>query len=77
MGCTVCQPPAVNPKLRPSCNPPGSGPQRVVIIGGGFGGLYAAIRLTSLFWPKGTKPQVRRCVSGKRVIHCQSASLYS
>ncbi len=33
--------------------------QRVLVVGGGFGGLYAAIRLTSLFWPRGKRPQVR------------------
>ena len=36
----------------------GGDAQRVVIVGGGFGGLYAAIRLTSLFWPKNKRPQV-------------------
>mmetsp|Transcript_12216 Transcript_12216/g.26290 ORF Transcript_12216/g.26290 Transcript_12216/m.26290 type:complete len:577 (-) Transcript_12216:557-2287(-) len=36
----------------------GNDPQRVVIMGGGFGGLYTAIRLSSLFWPKGKKPQI-------------------
>lgn len=35
-----------------------SGPARVLIVGGGFGGLYAAIRLNSLFWPKSTTPQI-------------------
>ncbi len=48
---------------------------RVVILGGGFGGLYTAVRLTSLMWPKGKMPQVRapaarqsallRCSGGK------------
>ncbi|GAX74202.1 hypothetical protein CEUSTIGMA_g1651.t1 [Chlamydomonas eustigma] len=33
-------------------------PNKIVIVGGGFGGLYAAIRLTSLFWPKGKLPQI-------------------
>ena len=36
----------------------GGDAQRVVIVGGGFGGLYAAIRLTSLFWPTNKRPQV-------------------
>ncbi|GIL55110.1 hypothetical protein Vafri_10725 [Volvox africanus] len=31
---------------------------RVVVLGGGFGGLYAAIRLDQLMWPRGRKPQV-------------------
>ncbi|KAK9823219.1 hypothetical protein WJX72_001145 [[Myrmecia] bisecta] len=34
-----------------------SGP-RVCILGGGFGGLYTAVRLEALLWPRGTKPQV-------------------
>lgn len=28
------------------------------ILGGGFGGLYTALRLESLDWPEGKKPQV-------------------
>ncbi len=31
---------------------------RVCILGGGFGGLYTALRLDSLLWPQGSKPQV-------------------
>ena len=31
---------------------------RVCILGGGFGGLYTAIKLESFLWPRGTKPQV-------------------
>ncbi|PNH02342.1 NADH dehydrogenase C1, chloroplastic/mitochondrial, partial [Tetrabaena socialis] len=31
---------------------------RVVVLGGGFGGLYAAVRLEQLMWPRGMKPQV-------------------
>ncbi|XP_078157361.1 NAD(P)H dehydrogenase C1 isoform X2 [Carex rostrata] len=31
---------------------------RVCILGGGFGGLYTALRLESLFWPDDRKPQV-------------------
>jgi hypothetical protein len=30
----------------------------VCILGGGFGGLYTAIKLELLMWPKGKKPQV-------------------
>lgn len=37
--------------------PIGDGP-RVCILGGGFGGLYTAVKLESLFWPRGTKPRV-------------------
>jgi hypothetical protein len=35
-----------------------SGAPRVVIVGGGFGGLYTAVRLGSLFWPQGRQPEV-------------------
>lgn len=31
---------------------------RVCILGGGFGGLYTALRLESLEWPDDKKPQV-------------------
>ncbi|KAM0918167.1 hypothetical protein ACQ4PT_008804 [Festuca glaucescens] len=31
---------------------------RVCILGGGFGGLYTALRLESLVWPDNKKPQV-------------------
>lgn len=31
---------------------------RVCILGGGFGGLYAAVRLESLLWPRDTKPEI-------------------
>ncbi|KAG1677080.1 hypothetical protein FOA52_001250 [Chlamydomonas sp. UWO 241] len=43
-----------------------TGAQRVVVIGGGFGGLYAAIRLSSLFWPKGKTPQITVVDKGDR-----------
>ena len=29
---------------------------RVCILGGGFGGLYTAVKLEGLMWPRGTKP---------------------
>lgn len=29
------------------------------ILGGGFGGLYTALRLESLVWPRDKKPQVK------------------
>ncbi|KAJ9558734.1 hypothetical protein OSB04_013348 [Centaurea solstitialis] len=36
---------------------------RVCILGGGFGGLYTALRLNSLTWPDDKKPQCRsRCM---------------
>ncbi|KAH7284810.1 hypothetical protein KP509_34G071400 [Ceratopteris richardii] len=31
---------------------------RICILGGGFGGLYTALRLESLVWPADKKPQV-------------------
>jgi demethylphylloquinone reductase len=31
---------------------------RVCILGGGFGGLYTAVKLESLLWPRGLKPHV-------------------
>ncbi|KAL6588225.1 hypothetical protein OROMI_001203 [Orobanche minor] len=31
---------------------------RICILGGGFGGLYTALRLESLDWPDGKRPQV-------------------
>lgn len=31
---------------------------RVCILGGGFGGLYTAVKLEGLMWPRGTKPRV-------------------
>jgi demethylphylloquinone reductase len=30
--------------------------QRICILGGGFGGLYTAVRLEGLMWPQGTRP---------------------
>jgi len=33
-------------------------PQRICILGGGFGGLYAALRLDQLPWLPGTKPEI-------------------
>lgn len=29
------------------------------ILGGGFGGLYTALRLDSLVWPNDKRPQVK------------------
>lgn len=33
-------------------------PSKICILGGGFGGLYTAIRLEGLMWPEGKKPTV-------------------
>lgn len=35
-----------------------SGAPRICILGGGFGGLYTAVRLQNLLWPQGKKPLV-------------------
>lgn len=35
----------------------GDGRPRVCILGGGFGGLYTAIKLELLMWPRGKKPK--------------------
>jgi len=43
----------------------GSGP-RVCILGGGFGGLYTAVKLEGLMWPRGKKPQVTLVDQGER-----------
>lgn len=40
----------------------GSKVPRVVVLGGGFGGLYTAVRLASLFWPQDKRPQVAKTV---------------
>ncbi len=36
----------------------GGQPPRICVVGGGFGGLYTAIKLEQLMWPKGSKPRV-------------------
>lgn len=41
---------------------------RVCILGGGFGGLYTALRLESLVWPDDRKPQVK-CFTAILGIH--------
>lgn len=48
--------------------PPGSGSPRVCILGGGFGGLYTAVKLESLIWPKGKKPKVTLIDQGERFV---------
>lgn len=44
------------------------GRPRVCILGGGFGGLYAAVRLESLFWPEGCRPVVTLIDQNDRFI---------
>ncbi|KAI4326157.1 hypothetical protein MLD38_031498 [Melastoma candidum] len=41
---------------------------RVCILGGGFGGLYTALRLESLEWPDGKKPQVLLVDQSERFV---------
>ncbi len=38
------------------------------ILGGGFGGLYTALRLESLLWPQGLKPQVTLIDRSERFV---------
>ena len=33
-------------------------PTRICILGGGFGGLYTALRLSQLPWEKASKPEI-------------------
>ncbi|GJZ57957.1 alternative NAD(P)H-ubiquinone oxidoreductase C1, chloroplastic/mitochondrial [Tanacetum coccineum] len=44
--------------VKPSYSWPDNKRPRVCILGGGFGGLYTALRLDSLTWPDDKKPQV-------------------
>ncbi len=37
-------------------------------MGGGFGGLYTAVRLESLLWPQGSKPQVTLIDQSERFV---------
>ncbi|XP_031248698.1 alternative NAD(P)H-ubiquinone oxidoreductase C1, chloroplastic/mitochondrial-like [Pistacia vera] len=41
---------------------------RVCILGGGFGGLYTALRLESLVWPDGKKPQILLVDQSERFV---------
>ncbi|KAE8689204.1 Alternative NAD(P)H-ubiquinone oxidoreductase C1 [Hibiscus syriacus] len=41
---------------------------RVCILGGGFGGLYTALRLESLLWPEDKKPQVLLVDQSERFV---------
>ncbi|VAI84178.1 unnamed protein product [Triticum turgidum subsp. durum] len=41
---------------------------RVCILGGGFGGLYTALRLESLVWPGNNKPQVMLVDQSERFV---------
>jgi NADH:ubiquinone reductase (non-electrogenic) len=39
------------------------GRPRVCILGGGFGGLYTAIKLELLMWPRGKKPKASAAIA--------------
>ena len=55
-GLTACGLTLSDARCVPSGSRPG-GPPRICILGGGFGGLYAAIRLENLLWPNNKRPQ--------------------
>ena len=38
------------------------------ILGGGFGGLYTAVRLDQLLWPRGSKPQLTLIDQSERFV---------
>ena len=44
-----------------------SGP-RICVLGGGFGGLYTALRLEALPWPAGGAPRVTLVDRGERFV---------
>ncbi|GBF88253.1 NADH dehydrogenase [Raphidocelis subcapitata] len=46
---------------------PGGSP-RICVLGGGFGGLYTAVKLETLIWPKGRKPRVTLVDQGERFV---------
>lgn len=53
------------------CNAGGGGERagpRVCILGGGFGGLYTAVRLDQLLWPREMKPQVTLIDQSERFV---------
>lgn len=43
-------------------------PQRIVILGGGFGGLYTALRLCALPWEDGPRPEITLVDRGDRFL---------
>ncbi|KAF8058094.1 NDC1 [Scenedesmus sp. PABB004] len=44
------------------------GRPRVCVLGGGFGGLYTAIKLELLMWPNGKKPRITLVDQGERFV---------
>lgn len=43
-------------------------PERVCILGGGFGGLYTALKLSRFPWPEGQKPDIFLVDQGDRFV---------
>lgn len=41
---------------------------RVCVLGGGFGGLYTALKLEALAWPAGSRPRVTLVDKGERFV---------
>ena len=67
---------ADNPDYAAAAGSEASGP-RVCILGGGFGGLYTAVKLESLLWPQGTKPKVDLLTRSIALFTPSSPSLHS
>ena len=53
---------------KPAGAPPPSSTPRVCVLGGGFGGLYTAVRLEGLLWPSGKRPAVTLIDKGDRFV---------
>lgn len=67
---------AAGPSTSGASSESSSGSPRVCVLGGGFGGLYTAIKLESLIWPKGKKPRVSSsCVMLTRAVPQTPAQL--
>lgn len=49
---SAASPPPASPAAGPGSRP------RICVLGGGFGGLYTALRLEALRWPEGRRPEV-------------------
>jgi len=45
-----------------------AGGPRVCVLGGGFGGLYTALKLEALAWPAGSRPRVTLVDRGERFV---------
>lgn len=52
--------------MAPTSDPP-TGP-RICILGGGFGGLYTAVKLEGLMWPRGLRPRITLVDQGERFV---------